>query len=281
MRRTIMVMTLALLNWLLIWVPDASAQQFRRPSATPQQSASGGLSGIYRAAAKPGENVVGTLAFNDPAAKSPNFKFLVFFPDGRVKRGLILGGMDGQVPESSMRLDISSGGKFATQWGKYLFSGGRGRMVFASAAGGVNLTRGLSGDAWDFTGTAGRLEVNGDTYDLLDGGNGIQLEGVYKPFGDASQPGIQFTQDGQFVDQGIFDNGTAMAIAVAGGGVVNAYGFSPPKAGRGVYYLSNYGLCLHYSVGKNPCPLFFLEPGSNRVDVKVLYISNMKYQRVP
>jgi len=281
MKRSTVVIALAVLDCLLIWNPHASAQQFRSPNAAPQQSASGGLSGIYRAAAKPGENTVGRLAFNDPAEKSPNYKFLVFFPDGRVKRGLILGGMDKQIPESAMRHDIASGGNFATQWGKYLFSGGRGRMVFASAAGGVNLVRGLSGDVWDFTGTAGRLEVNGDTYDLLDGGNGIQLEGIYKPFGDASQPGIRFTRDGQFVDQGIFDNGTSTAIAMGGGGVGIAYGFSSPKAGRGVYYLSNYGLCLHYSNGKNPCPLFFLEPGGNMADVKVLYISNMRYQRVP
>jgi hypothetical protein len=66
--------------------------------------------------------------------------------------------------------------------------------------------------------------------------------------------------------------------AIGGGGV--AYGFSSPKAGRGVYVISNCGLNLRYSNGVAPPTLFFLDPGTSPDDVKVLYINNVKYQRV-
>jgi hypothetical protein len=219
------------------------------------------------------------LTISDPAKNSPNFVFLVFFPDGRVKKGLIGTGLEDFISESSMRLDISSGGNFAAQWGLYQLSNGQGAIRFASPVGGQQLVSGLSGPVWSISQSPDTIRTNDRTYVRLDGGgNGaLKLDGIYKPGGDTTQPGIKFTPDGQFIDQGILDNGTGMAIAM--GGI--AYGFDSPKAGRGTYIISVYGLHLNYTNGKQPEPLFFLEPGTPRSDVRTIYINNFRYQRVP
>jgi len=246
-----------------------------------QQAGQAHLTGIYRAPARPGENTAATLAIADPAANSPNFKFLVFFKDGRVKRGLITSGVDAVVPESQMRLDISSGGKDAAQWGLYQMATGRGRIVFANSSGGQQLVSGLRGEVWNFVHMRGQIQVNGETYLMLRRGNGLQLDGLYKPMGDASQRGIRFTRDGQFIDEGILDSNTAMAVGMVGGGVGMAYGFSAPKAGRGTYHIANYGLSMRYTNGQAPTPLFFLEPADQEADTSIIYINNFKYQRMP
>jgi len=247
------------------------------PNRTGTPGGPARFNGIYRAAAKPGEDTTSALATADPAARAPRYKFLVFFSDGTVKRGLIDKGFGEVVQESAMRLDISSGGKFATQWGKYQFSAGRGRIVFASAVGGQQLVSGLRGNVWNVVQYPDRLEINGDVYLLLEGGTGLLLDGIYKPAGDRNQPGIKFTRDGQFVDQGIIDTGGGMAIS--GGGVI--YAFESPKAGRGTYTISNYGLHLNYTNTQAPSLLFYIEPGTSKNDVPTVYINNFRYQRVP
>lgn len=253
------------------------------PPIKPLSTTSGGparFAGIFRAPAKKGEDPTENLAIADPAANTPRFKFLVFFPDGRVKRGLIQSGFDKEVQESSMRLDISSGGKFAMQWGMYQFGGGRGRIQFASAIGGQQLVSGLRGDVWNVLQYPDHLEINGDTYLRLECPKGLTLNGTYKPFHDAKQAGIRFTPDGEFIDQGILDTHSGVAIGLAGGGVGIAYGFSSPKAGRGTYTISGYSLHLHYANSVAPSPLFFIEPGSSPDDVQVLYIANVRYHKV-
>lgn len=238
------------------------------------------FNGIFRAPAKNGEDPTQNLTVSDIAANTPRFKFLVFFSDGRVKRGLIQSGFGQEISESSMRLDISSGGKFATQWGMYQLAGGHGRIQFASAIGGQQLVSGLRGEIFGIVEYPDHLEVNGETYHRLECPNGLTLDGTYKPFGDAKQPGIRFTLDGEFIDQGILDTHTGMAIGLAGGGVGIAYGFSSPKAGRGAYSISGCGLHLHYANGVAPSPVFFLEPGTALNDIRVLHIANVKYHRV-
>lgn len=236
---------------------------------------------ILRAPARNGEDPTASLAIGDPAGNSPGYKFLVFFGDGRVKRGLIHQGFGETIVESSMRLDIASGGKFATQWGIYQFSGAGGRIQFASAIGGQQLVSGLRGEIWNVVEYPDHLVANGETYIQLPCPPGLRLNGTFKPYGDVNQRGITFTPDGQFNDEGIFDTGTSMAVGMVGGGVAMAYGFSAPKAGRGVYSISNYGLNLRYASSVNPVPVFFVEPGSSPNDVRTIYISNVKYQRVP
>jgi hypothetical protein len=262
----------------MITVPPQAAA---RGQDNAQAAAPGGairLRGIYRAAAANVAASTNELVIGDPAKNSPGFVFLVFFPDGRVKKGLIQSGIDDVISESKMRLDIASGGKYSAQWGAYQIVGGRGVIQFASGVGGQQLVSGLRGPVWNLVWRADTIVANGVPYIRLDGGgNGnLRLEGIFKPAGDTSQPGIKFTSDGQFVDQGILDNGTATGVAMG----YMVYAFTSPKAGRGTYVISHYGLHLSYTNGKNPDPIFYLEPGTPRGAIQTIYINNFKYQRV-
>lgn len=58
------------------------------------------------------------------------------------------------------------------------------------------------------------------------------------------------------------------------------YGLSSPHAGRGTYRISDYGLQLNYANGQAPNSLFFIESGQSRDNPNVLYVNNVKYQRV-
>lgn len=265
-------------SWLaeIVWVLSSSALLAQaNPQAPPPGTR---LRGIYRATATNGAQALSQLTIADPAKHSPGYSFLVFFPDGRVKKGLIDKGIDDEISESSMRLDLSSGGIIAAQWGVYQIVGDRGMIQFASTVGGQQLVSGLRGPIVPLLYRRDTVVVNGVTYVRLDGGGdgGLKLEGVYKPAGDTTQPGIKFTRDGQFIDQGILDSGTGMAIAM--GGV--AYGFDSPKAGRGAYVISHYGLHLSYTNGQSPGPLFYLEPDAGRSDIRAIYINNFRYERV-
>jgi hypothetical protein len=247
----------------------------------PMAGAQGRIAGIYRAATRPGVDPVASLDIFDSAKKTPDYTFLTFFPDGHVKKGLIPSGFDGYFVDSFFRHDVANGGAIAAKWGQYQIGGGQGRIIFANGAlAGQQLISGLRGEVWSFTQLPDRLQVQGETYYLLDSGNGLRLEGVYKPSGDTTQPGIKFTGDGRFIDEGILDSKTATAIGLIGGGVGICYGFDSPRAGRGSYRISNYGLQLNYTNGKAPSSLFFIEPGSSRDKVQVLYINNVRYQRV-
>jgi hypothetical protein len=240
----------------------------------------GRLSGIYRAPAAQVPSAA-NLDFADPASHTPNHAFLTFFPDGRVKRGLIQRGFNEYKDESQFRHDIASGGNTASQWGLYQISGGQGSIVFADARlAGQQLVSGLRGEIWGFTVGQGSLQVNGVTYTLLDGGIGLALEGTFKPSGDRSQPGIRFTRDGQFVDEGILDTHSNTAVGIVGGGLGIGYGFSSPHAGSGTYRISNYGLVISYANGQAPSTLFFLDGGADRNAPQVLYIDDVEYQRV-
>jgi hypothetical protein len=239
------------------------------------------LFGVWRANAQPGSDPSAALDIFDPAKKTPQYSFLTFFPDGRVKKGLVTRGLDEYLDESQMRHDIASGGKTAAQWGMYRIAGSSGQIVFADGRlGGQQLVSGLRGEAWPIAISPDRLEIRGQAYVRLFGGNKMLLEGVYKPFGDAKAKGISFTRDGEFDDEGILDSGTATAIGVTGGGVAMGYGFTSPGPGRGTYNIVHYGLHLHYANGKAPDALFFLEPGEGKEGAETLYINNVKYQRV-
>jgi hypothetical protein len=236
------------------------------------------LQGIFRAAARNGFDSTSALDIFDPARNTPQFNFLTFFQDGRVKKGLVTGGLDEYIAESHMRHDIASGGNTAAQWGVYQIVGGRGVIVFADPrAAGQQLITGLHGEVWPIVVYSDGLDILGDAYLPLYGGNGMHLAGVYKPFGDTKQPGIAFGPDGQFVDQGILNSGLPMALGLSGGGVTATYGITPPGPGRGMYNIAPYSLHLSYTNSKSPSALFFLEPGQTIDKVQILYINNVKY----
>ncbi|HXW55991.1 MAG TPA: hypothetical protein VEJ67_09600 [Candidatus Cybelea sp.] len=240
------------------------------------------LFGIFRAPVRGAADPTVTLDVFDPAKKTPRYSFLIFFPDGRVKKGLITRGLDEYLDESQMRHDIASGGNTAAQWGVYQISGSGGRIVFADARlGGQQLVYGLRGEAWSIVVYPDKLEIRGDDYVRLYGGNGMSLQGSYKPFGDTKSPGITFTPDGEFADEGILNSGTSTGVGVVGGGLAMGYVFTSPGPGRGTYNIVKYGLHLHYANGKAPDTLFFLEPGETKENPQILYINNVKYERVP
>jgi hypothetical protein len=278
-----------LLTIVIVSVPAYRAvkwtQEVRSPRPVYAQARNQGgptrLFGVFRAPAKEGSDPTAKLDVFDPAKKTPRYSFLTFFPDGRVKKGLITRGLDQYIDESQMRYDIASGGNTAAQWGIYQIAGSSGRIVFADArAGGQQLVSGLRGEVWPIIVYPGKLEIRGDDYVRLYGGNGMYLEGSYKPFGDSKEPGITFTRDGGFVDEGILNSGTATAVGVVGGGVAMGYAFSSPGPGRGTYNIVRYGLHLHYANGKAPDTLFFLEAGEMKDNPQTLYINNVKYQHV-
>ena len=243
--------------------------------ASPMQAR---LSGIYRARAKEGTDPSSSLDISDLAARTPAYSYLVFFPSGRVKRGLVISGLDSYNDEFSMRTDIASGGKTSAQWGMYRISGDRGRISFADTSGGRQLVSGLKGEVWDMVLYQDRLEINGETYFLLDSGRGKPLEGTYKPFGDMKQPGISFTPDGEFIDEGILNYG-AMANLSYGAGTGVAIGYKTPNGGRGTYRVSNYTLTLNYT-NSSPAALFYLNPANSNTNAGEIYINNVRYQRV-
>lgn len=240
----------------------------------------GKFNGIFRAQAMEGSDPTALLEDFSPAKKTPNFQFLVLFSDGTAMRGLPTMGLDDYI--GSVRLDISGGGKPCAKWGVYRMQRNQGRVFFASpTAAGQQLVSGrFVGDAWNIQEYPDRLDINGSSFIFLDSGPvGMKLEGTYKPYGDPQQPGISFTRDGEFADQGIMKAG-ATAVGVIGGGFAIGYAFNSPGPGRGTYHVSNYTLHLNYSNGQAPGPLFWIAPESSRGDPRVIYIENVKFQRV-
>lgn len=240
----------------------------------------GKFQGIFRAQAKEGTDPTTMLEDFSPAKRTSNYQFLVLFSDGTAMRGLPEMGLDNYI--GSVRLDISGGGKPCAKWGVYRMQGNQGRVVFCSptVAGQQLVSRRLVGDAWGIQEYPDHLDINGSSYSLLDGGPvGMKLEGTYKPYGDANQPGITFTRDGEFIDQGIMKAG-ASGIGLVGGGLAIGYAFNSPGPGRGTYHVSNYTLHLNYSNSQAPGVLFWIGPESSRADANTIYISNVKFQRV-
>jgi hypothetical protein len=241
----------------------------------------GKFSGIFRAEAREGIDPTAMLEDFSPAKRTANYQFLVLFSDGTAMRGLPTMGLDDYI--GSVRLEIAGGGKPCSKWGVYRMSGNQGRVVFASpTAAGQQLVSGrLVGDTWSIQEYADHLDINGSSYSLLDGGPlGMKLEGTYKPYGDPTQPGITFTRDGEFIDQGIMKAG-ATAVGVIGGGFAIGYAFSSPGPGRGTYHVSNYTLHLTYANSQAPGVLFWIGPEASRSDARTIYIDNVKFVRVP
>jgi hypothetical protein len=238
----------------------------------------GKFNGIFRAAVPQGTDITTTLDFADPSKNTPDFQYLVLFSDGTALRGLPTMGLS--ALKASVRLDIAAGGNTCAKWGVYRMAGNQGQVVFANprAAGQQLVTKQLVGDAWRIQEYPDHLVVNGNTYTMMDGGiAGQKLVGTYKPLGDVSQPGITFTADGEFNDQGIMKK-SATAIGVVGGGLAIGYAFGSPGPGPGTYHITNYTLDLHYSGGQNPPLLFWIDPQTP--NGQVIYLGNVKFKRV-
>lgn len=253
----------------------------RNMSATPSgplsadqlPSIPGKFNGIFRALVKEGASI--SASPNPPAssADAPTYRFLVLFSDGSALRGLPEVGLS--ALKASVRRDVFRGGDSAARWGMYRMTGNSGSVVFAdpAAAGRQLVTGEWGGDRWEIRENVDRLEVNGDTYIMLDGGiPGQKLMGVYKPLGDRKKPGITFTRDGRFEDEGIL---AVIGSTPAGVGHAAGGSFGP---GRGTYYIGDYTLALNYDDGQRPPLLFWVDPRTP--NAQNIYVNNVKFQRV-
>lgn len=255
--------------------PPATGMPGAESPAT-QTGGGGPLAGIYRAIA----DNTDPLDLSDPANKTPNYRYLTFFPDGKVKEGLPLTGLQGYIEESDANHGFngspSSAGHLIYVWGFYVLAGDNGKIEYIkNAYGGRQVDR-----AWPLQRSSDGLEIQGNHYLQLDPCNSLKVEGTFKPFGDPKQKGITFSRSGDFVDEGILNYGrivTGYYGRASGTGV--GIGFEAPNGGRGMYQIRNYTLTLQYG-SSSPSALFFIEPGTNKDDLRVVYINNIKYQRV-
>jgi len=239
--------------------------------ARPGWADQGGLSGIYRAKT---DSCASQIGITDPTPKTPGYCYLTFFSDGLVRKGLPTSGLDGFIEESQARLDTASGvvaksGGLIYIWGRYAVSGEEGEIQWLDRN-----SPSAELDTITVRHYPKTLVIHGDTYVLLQSGNGMQLQGTFKPYGDPNEKGITFTSDGEFIDEGILNYG---ATAVGVGNVAMA--FEPPNGGRGTYDIDNYTLTLNFA-NSTPRALFYVVPGSSGEHVSTIYINNVKYVRV-
>ncbi|MFZ0961708.1 MAG: hypothetical protein WAO35_12445, partial [Terriglobia bacterium] len=221
--------------------------------------APGKLSGVYRLV----NGAHGTGAQSPP--------YLVFFPDGRMRRSLPNSLLDDYNDAYQMGLDQRSGPSFSAAWGAYRMTGDQGTIVFFNG-----------GETWDITKFPDRLRVRGANYVLLDPGNGVRLHGTYRPVDDASKS-INFRPDGSMVEEGVISSCTSStSYGYSGGNLTTRETgrLCVDKPRTGQYRISNYAIELSFPDTTRPRLSFWLEPGAAARDPAVIYIGQVKYQRV-
>lgn len=197
-------------------------------------------------------------------------RFLIFFPDGRVHRGIPNASLNGFDDAYWMATDIRSGmPKLIAPWGTFTVSGSQGSIVFIK-----------NRETWPFKIFPDHLEVRGHSYYLLDPGAGVRLNGTFQPEGDTSKS-ITFKPDGGVVDNGVTAN-CGSNFSLSNGHPSVGPGVCTDKARIGRYSTVSYGLRLTFPSGNDPTPtlLFWLDPGARGGDIRVIYIDKVKYQRV-
>lgn len=197
-------------------------------------------------------------------------EYLLFFPDGRMRRKLPNAALNGYDDAFWMANDIRSGTAFLiAPWGTYKVNGDHGTITFVG-----------NRQTWEFQVLPDHLEVRGHSYYRLDPGAGARLAGTFQAVGDASKS-ITFKPDGSVIDKGVTancgSNYTQLGSPSVGPGMCTA----DPRVGR--YATVDFGLKLTFaqsSYSPNPTLLFWLDPGARDGDIRVIYIENQKYQRV-
>ncbi len=211
------------------------------------------LGGVFRATVQPNQYV-----------------YFTFFLDGHVRRSYPEIGLDGYNNAYWMNLDFRSGiaSKIGT-WGTYSISGPQAQVVFGDR------------DSWtlDISHYPQYITARDLVFVFLDPGYGLQLNGTYRSVnGDAA---IQFTPDGQVMEQGIVSN------CVSGGPHFSYGGATPgmssgarlclnqPLAGR--YALGFYTMHFSFADGTSPSFAFWAESTPNRQNIRTIFINNVRY----
>jgi hypothetical protein len=228
------------------------------PIMAQQPGAPTHLSGVFRAP-MPG----------DPAGNGPAF-FLTFFPDGHVMRGAPDVGLAGYNAAYQMNLDLRSG--IATKvwrWGVYQVSGQQGKIDFADR----------TSVPFDLKNYPRSIEAVGLTYLLLDPGDGLSLQGVYRSTKDNSA--IAFLPGSTMNQQGIVAN-------CVSGGQHFSYGGSVPSMSSGGqlcldrpvaggYRLGTYTIQFVFPDSTTPTFAFWADLTQNRVNPPAIYINGVRF----
>lgn len=243
---------------------DPRVAQAGKP--VPLAKTTGKLNGIYRG--------IGVMHHELSATGAAiSWRYVAFFPDGRFMEGLPDQGMDHFDEDAEIR-------RSPVGWGSYQTSGGpdgHGRIVFLITDPEIE----KEPTVWDLKEYPDHLQVNGDTYHLLERCDGLKLEGTfrredYKTVSAGAQQGITFTPDGRFQDEGVFKAAGVMVRNPVG----NGEDFDDGAPGVGAYRIANYTLELKYSNGRVKRTNVFLEPGASKAGVREFYLNTWKFVRV-
>jgi hypothetical protein len=238
---------------LMVALASSTPQNMAQQPGSPAQ-----LSGVFRAQ-MPG----------DTAGAGPSF-FLAFFPDGHVMRGAPGVGLAGYNAAYQMNLDIRSGIPTKVwRWGVYHVSGQQAQLDFANR----------DSVAIDLKNYPRTVEAVGLTYVLLDPGDGLSLQGLYRSTKDNSA--INFLPGSMMNQQGIVAN-------CVSGGQHFSYGGSVPsmtsaaqlcldKPSSGGYRLGSYTIQFVMPDSTTPTFAFWADLTQNRVNPPAIYIDGVKF----
>lgn len=241
------------LRILIVALASSVLPNLAQQPASPVQ-----LSGVFRAQ-MPG----------DALGVGPSF-FLAFFPDGHVMRGAPDVGLAGYNAAYQMNLDIRSGIPTKVwRWGTYRVAGQEGHLDFANR----------DSIAIDLKNYPRTVEAVGLTYVLLDPGDGLSLQSMYRSTKDNSA--INFLPGSMMNQQGIVANCTS-------GGQHFGYGGNVPSmssAGQlcldkplaGAYRLGSYTIQFVLPDSTTPTFAFWADLTPNRVNPPAIYINGVKF----
>jgi hypothetical protein len=241
---------------------DPRAAEAAKPVGLPKGK--GKLNGIYRG--------LGTVSYGPQGQRIIGGRYVVFFPDGRFMEGFPDQGMDKLNEDTEIRRN-------PVGWGTYNPSGGpdgHGKITFL-----ITDPNEKEPIIWDFKEYADHLQVNRDSYYLLEGCNDLKLEGTfrredYKTLYAEGKRGIAFTLDGQFVDEGAFAAAGVLVRKPVGTGE----DFDDGRPGRGTYRIANYTLELKFSDGRIKRTSIYRDPGASKEKAGDFYLNTYHFTRV-
>lgn len=235
---------------------DAARKAAGAPMAGLARS-KGKFSGIYRAVGQTGDSL--------SPQRRIEYKYVVFFPDGRFKESIADQGLYKFDEDIEIRIN-------PVGWGTYEMRGNAGRIVFPPGEYSKNEI------VWTFKEYPDRLVIRGDEYHLLDRCNDLRLQGTFRRSDYqttySARQGITFTSDGKFVDEGAFKAAGVMVRNAAGNS-----DFDDGAPGRGAYHIADYTLELTYSNGRVKRTSFLIEPGTDKTNVREFYLNTWKFTK--
>lgn len=202
------------------------------------KAAAQGLEGLY----------AGTETYYTLARQNFNNIYYVFFPDGRVYRGVPKGG-------AISAFDFETAGqREPDNCGRYRISGGSIEFAWLGNRQGKTTT---------FVRSAGGVKIGGTDFSQIGSYDGLQLNGAYTRFGnaqfnpyDASAGGVVSERTIVFRSDGTFSTASAVAAST------RASTIGENAGGGGRYHINGNALDLTYPDGRRTRSTFFVHPES-------------------